>query len=162
MNRRETLFVVWAIAATALAVTLVGIIVWMLRPPTLVLGNENEAPPGSVTLWFCDAGQSRCVRVAGTDVEDAYLARDPSTVFVVHNSPTEWKAFVPVSPGPACFIKWVEARQRFEDPCFGARFARDGSYQEGPAPRNLDEYPIRAEEGVLKIELRVIPGASHR
>ena len=51
-----------------------------------------------------------------------------------------------------CLYKWVQANHRFECPCHGSKFTRDGLYIEGPAPRSLDSFVISEEGGQLVID----------
>jgi cytochrome b6-f complex iron-sulfur subunit len=39
-----------------------------------------------------------------------------------------------------CLPKWADLNDRFECPCHGSKFERDGLYIEGPAPRSLDRF----------------------
>jgi nitrite reductase/ring-hydroxylating ferredoxin subunit len=41
-----------------------------------------------------------------------------------------------------CLYKWEQANNRFECPCHGFKFTREGYFIEGPAPRSLDEFAI--------------------
>uniref|UniRef100_UPI0035E42AE4 QcrA and Rieske domain-containing protein n=1 Tax=Thermoflexus sp. TaxID=1969742 RepID=UPI0035E42AE4 len=41
-----------------------------------------------------------------------------------------------------CLYKWVPSNFRFECPCHGSKFQLDGTYIEGPAPRDLDRFVI--------------------
>jgi cytochrome b6-f complex iron-sulfur subunit len=41
-----------------------------------------------------------------------------------------------------CLYKWVPTNNRFECPCHGSKFQLDGTYIEGPAPRNLDRFEV--------------------
>ena len=43
-----------------------------------------------------------------------------------------------------CLYKWVPTNTRFECPCHGSKFELDGTYVEGPAPRDLDRFEIIA------------------
>lgn len=40
-----------------------------------------------------------------------------------------------------CLPKWVDNNNRFECPCHGSKYEKDGLYIEGPAPRSLDRFP---------------------
>jgi len=42
-----------------------------------------------------------------------------------------------------CLYDWVPISSRFECPCHGSKFHRDGTYIEGPAPRSLDRFVVR-------------------
>jgi cytochrome b6-f complex iron-sulfur subunit len=37
-----------------------------------------------------------------------------------------------------CLPKWVDNNNRFECPCHGSKYQKNGVYIEGPAPRSLD------------------------
>ncbi len=41
-----------------------------------------------------------------------------------------------------CLFAWVDANNRFECPCHGSKFAQNGAYIEGPAPRGLDRFAL--------------------
>lgn len=43
-----------------------------------------------------------------------------------------------------CLYKWVPSNDRFECPCHGSKFTREGVKIDGPAPRNLDRFVMRA------------------
>jgi cytochrome b6-f complex iron-sulfur subunit len=40
-----------------------------------------------------------------------------------------------------CLPKWVDNNNRFECPCHGSKYQKNGVYIEGPAPRSLDRFP---------------------
>lgn len=42
-----------------------------------------------------------------------------------------------------CLYAWQPVTNRFECPCHGSKYQKDGTYIEGPAPRNLDRMAIR-------------------
>ena len=46
-----------------------------------------------------------------------------------------------------CLYKWEPSNSRFECPCHGSKFSREGHYIEGPAPRSLDQFVIKVKEG---------------
>jgi cytochrome b6-f complex iron-sulfur subunit len=52
-----------------------------------------------------------------------------------------------------CLPKWVENNNRFECPCRGSKFQRNGRYIEGPAPRSLDRFRTRLtfEDGATAV-----------
>lgn len=41
-----------------------------------------------------------------------------------------------------CLYNWKPVSRRFECPCHGSKFQKDGTYIEGPAPRNLDRMVV--------------------
>ncbi|MFZ0547178.1 MAG: hypothetical protein WAM60_17155, partial [Candidatus Promineifilaceae bacterium] len=83
-------------------------------------------------------------------------------LFIVHTE-TGWLALDRRTPfleaDHRCFFAWEEANGRFVDPCYGSKFTLDGRLLEGPARRNLDQYPITEKSGELFVDLTtLIPG----
>ncbi len=46
-----------------------------------------------------------------------------------------------------CLYAWVDSTVRFECPCHGSKYQADGTYIEGPAPRDLDRFPVVITDG---------------
>ncbi|MBP7689563.1 MAG: ubiquinol-cytochrome c reductase iron-sulfur subunit [Thermoflexales bacterium] len=42
-----------------------------------------------------------------------------------------------------CLYAWVDSTSRFECPCHGSKYELDGTYIEGPAPRDLDRFVVK-------------------
>ena len=42
-----------------------------------------------------------------------------------------------------CLYAWVDSNHRFECPCHGSKYQLDGTYIEGPAPRDLDRFVVK-------------------
>ncbi|MFZ1770183.1 MAG: Rieske 2Fe-2S domain-containing protein [Caldilinea sp.] len=57
------------------------------------------------------------------------------------------KALYMVCTHLGCLYKWEQANNRFECPCHGSKFTREGLYIEGPAPRSLDTFIVTVIEG---------------
>jgi cytochrome b6-f complex iron-sulfur subunit len=53
-----------------------------------------------------------------------------------------------------CTVPWNAGTGRFECPCHASSFDITGAVLGPPAPRPLDRYPVRIENGVVKIDLR--------
>jgi cytochrome b6-f complex iron-sulfur subunit len=51
-----------------------------------------------------------------------------------------------------CTVPWREDEGLFHCPCHSSLFDRKGEVLGGPAPRPLDLFPLRAEDGQLVIE----------
>ena len=51
-----------------------------------------------------------------------------------------------------CLYKWAQSNNRFECPCHGSKFSREGFYIEGPAPRSLDTFLVAEEAGVVTVD----------
>lgn len=42
-----------------------------------------------------------------------------------------------------CLVPYIPSEKRFICPCHGSTYERDSQYVRGPAPRNLDQFPVR-------------------
>jgi cytochrome b6-f complex iron-sulfur subunit len=55
-----------------------------------------------------------------------------------------------------CRVPWCESSKWFECPCHGSRYNRWGEYQFGPAPRGLDRFALRVEEGRVIVDTSTV------
>jgi cytochrome b6-f complex iron-sulfur subunit len=60
-------------------------------------------------------------------------------------------AFSAVCPHLSCIVNWNEMLKKFECPCHGAKFNRNGEVLEGPPPRPLDLCKLQIVEEKLVI-----------
>ena len=51
-----------------------------------------------------------------------------------------------------CTVPWREDLGEFHCPCHSSLFDRHGTVMDGPAPRPLDLFPVRVEEGKLVVD----------
>lgn len=51
-----------------------------------------------------------------------------------------------------CSVPWDEEKNRFVCPCHGSTFTLTGEVLTAPAPRPLDIYPVRIENGIVKVD----------
>jgi len=52
-----------------------------------------------------------------------------------------------------CSVPWDEATNQFVCPCHGSTFSLTGEVLTAPAPRPLDTYPVRVENGIVKVDI---------
>ena len=62
------------------------------------------------------------------------------------------KAIYMVCTHLGCLYKWEPSNNRFECPCHGSKFSKDGFYIEGPAPRSLDSFVLTEENGQVVVD----------
>jgi cytochrome b6-f complex iron-sulfur subunit len=55
-----------------------------------------------------------------------------------------------------CRVPFCQQSQWFECPCHGSKYNYAGEYELGPAPTGLSRFPVRVEEGQLKVDTGVI------
>ncbi len=168
MNTREKLFLLWAVLASVLFLGAAFVVGQMLLPrfaDTAQLMYAAEMEPGATVLYQCSRAAKQCAPTnqAAHYVEFANAAgngaiEDYTLLWVTHDTPTEWRAFSPVSTHLGCFVMWQPTVEQFRDPCGGAAWARDGKYEFGPAPRDLDSFPVRVQNGAVFIEFKLVRG----
>lgn len=54
-----------------------------------------------------------------------------------------------------CSVPWDEEKQQFICPCHGSTFNLTGEVLTAPAPRPLDTYQVRIENGIIKVDISV-------
>ncbi len=52
-----------------------------------------------------------------------------------------------------CSVPWDEQKNLFVCPCHGSTFNMTGEVLTAPAPRPLDTYPVRIENGIVKVDI---------
>jgi cytochrome b6-f complex iron-sulfur subunit len=139
-GRRSFLGLAWlAIGLAALGEAL-WIVVSFLKPRQqapqggeglVVAGPSDAFAPGSVTAF--PAGKFYLVRLQ----DGGFLA--------LHRQCTHL----------GCSVPWDEAAGRFACPCHASAFDLRGDVLAPPAPRPLDLFAIRIENGIVKVDVRV-------
>jgi Rieske Fe-S protein len=51
-----------------------------------------------------------------------------------------------------CSVPWNDEKNQFVCPCHGSTFSLTGEVLTAPAPRPLDTYPVRIENGIVKVD----------
>ena len=98
-------------------------------------GRPTRFAPGSVTAF--PAGKFYLVRLA----DGGFLA--------LHRQCTHL----------GCSVPWDEASGRFACPCHASVFDLRGDVLAPPAPRPLDLFAVRIENGIVKVDTRRRSGA---
>lgn len=142
VSRRSFLSTAWKASFGLLAAA--GVITtWGLLKPTLAAGVDVI-----VKTVKPDA-------VPSSGVLEVPAARG----YLVKVDDEEILALSEVCTHLGCRVPYVDENDRFECPCHGSKFTREGDYIEGPAPRSMDGYATEVVEGVLVIDTsEVIPG----
>jgi cytochrome b6-f complex iron-sulfur subunit len=56
-------------------------------------------------------------------------------------------------PHLGCTVPWDDVKKRFVCPCHGSTFDIRGEVESPPAPRPLDLFAVRIENGLVKVDL---------
>jgi cytochrome b6-f complex iron-sulfur subunit len=55
-----------------------------------------------------------------------------------------------------CRVPFCQESQWFECPCHGSKYNLAGEYRDGPAPRGLDRFAVRVENGAVVVDTSLI------
>lgn len=139
MPRRSFFNLFWGFCGLIAAFELIGVALAFLRPlPSKPLGETAEAlvvagrtgsfQPGSVTPFVRGKFYLACLNDGG------FLALSRKC------------------PHLGCTVPWNAETGRFACPCHGSAFDIAGDVLQAPAPRPLDLFPIRIENGVIRVD----------
>jgi Rieske Fe-S protein len=149
----KPMLIIGGVVALAAVVLWIGLSNPTRAPSQVRIGHAEDFPIDSVTplilnVHFTDRGP--------LIIQDEPLPHDifPLRIFVVVDAREGWLALYNRDPHAGCQVRWVEADERFVDPCHGSFYTRTGEHIEGPSPRGLDRFPIGAtDDGELFIDL---------
>jgi cytochrome b6-f complex iron-sulfur subunit len=128
MSRREFLNYAWG-AALGVVLVEAGVATYMFAMPRFKegefggifpLGTGSSMPP-----------------VEGPPV------RNLDGQFWLSNDVDGVRALYRVCTHLGCIYEWKDQTFRFECPCHGSKFVKDGQFIEGPAPRSLDQFKMQ-------------------
>lgn len=165
--RRALLGLAGAVALGAVGVLLAGF-VWPGPPASeMKLGRVEAFPLGSVTSFYAEGIGEPWRRLAPGEGVETDCLRDSSaghrrlTGVVVHLVRSEDDSFRALS-GQSTHLGemvawlpdffWEGQRGWFHEPCHGDTYALDGSRIFGPAPRGLDGFEVRIEDGMVIVD----------
>lgn len=112
--------------------------------------------PGKQDAWI-EAGPLNRFAV-GEPIEVAFrrnsadawrMVSEKDTAWVVRRADGGVTAFGPRCTHLGCAYHWDDGRRQFLCPCHSSLFRLDGSVVSGPAPRPLDRYETKVENGTL-------------
>ena len=137
------IYSLWSIIAAALAVPAA---IYLLLPPRLrktpewvEAGNVSNLEPGTpVEMAF------RLNRVDGWKIQS-----EKSSAWVVRLGGGQVVAYGPQCTHLGCAYHWDENQKHFLCPCHTSIFNIDGTVISGPAPRPLDRYEAKVDQGKL-------------
>lgn len=128
LNRREFLYYIWGASMALLMAGTGGAVLWFAYPRF----REGEFG-GKFRLAVSQIPQ------AGTAPQENAAGR-----FWLVNTSSGVVALYKVCTHLGCLYKWVPLNDRFECPCHGSKYTKDGLFIEGPAPRSLDRFVLEA------------------
>jgi menaquinol-cytochrome c reductase iron-sulfur subunit len=86
-----------------------------------------------------------------TRVDGWRVLNEKSTAWVVRQDEQNVVAYTPQCTHLACAYHWDDKQSNFFCPCHNSVFSIDGKVVSGPAPRPLDRYVTKVDQGKLLI-----------
>ena len=77
------------------------------------------------------------------------VTREKATAWVMKKSETEVVAYSPQCTHLGCAYHWEDGSNTFVCPCHTSAFSLDGNVLSGPAPRALDRYAVKLDNGKI-------------
>ncbi|HNS02479.1 MAG TPA: Rieske 2Fe-2S domain-containing protein [Anaerolineae bacterium] len=128
LSRREFLNYAWG-AALGVVLVEAGVATYLFALPRFKEGEFGGIFP-------LGAG-------ASMPAVDAPPMRNLEGQFWLSNDADGVRALYRVCTHLGCLYEWKDQTFRFECPCHGSKFVKDGQYIEGPAPRSLDQFKMQ-------------------
>lgn len=162
LSRREFLYYVWAASMALFLAESGGAVLWFAVPRfkpgefggLFKLDLGTLPPPDSAPQPF-DAGRFWLVNVGPRSAVDP---RHPTG----QASQPGVLALYKVCVHLGCLYTWKPTNDRFECPCHGSKYLKDGARVHGPASRNLDRFVVRALDADGKVLAETTQGDASR
>lgn len=116
-----------------------------------------------IGISFLLSRKERSVRAAGARIVTAgavdtfspdTVTAIPSGQFFLARLPDGgFLALSPTCTHLGCSLHWDAEKNRFQCPCHGSSFSLTGEVLTAPAPRPLDMYPVRIENGLVRVDV---------
>ena len=127
-SRREFLYYIWGASLAMVVGEVVAATLWFSYPRfaegefggTFTVDPTELPPPGGAPI---------------SKPEGRFWLSTP-----IEDGQDTFVALYAVCTHLGCLPKWVDNNNRFECPCHGSKFERDGLYNSGPAPRSMDRF----------------------
>lgn len=144
VSRREFLYYLWAASLAMFMAEAGGAVLWFALPRFKVgefggffrIGIDDVPPPDSAPKAY-DAGRFWLVHVGEAAAADS---RHPSGFATRPGVIALYKICVHLG----CLYQWKPTNDRFECPCHGSKYLKDGTRVYKPANRDLDRYFVQA------------------
>ncbi len=122
--------------------------IYLLFPPRVRKESEWVETADLSTI---PAGTPTEISFDRKRVDGWKVTTEKATAWVVKKSDNDVVAFTPQCTHLGCAYHWDDPSHTFVCPCHTSVFSIDGKVISGPAPRPLDEYLTKVENGKLEL-----------
>ena len=139
------IYAIWGIITGTLGVSALA----YLFVPAAMRRNEDWVDAGDANKLAPDAPVQLFFR--RTRVDGWRILSEQSSAWVVKSQQGAVTAFGPQCTHLGCAYHWDTASHEFICPCHSSVFSIEGDVQSGPAPRPLDRYEAKVENGKVML-----------
>ncbi len=122
--------------------------IYLLFPPKFRKGEEWVP---AADLSSIPVGAPTEISFERTRADGWKVTKEKATAWVVKKPADNVLAFTPQCTHLGCAYHWDDPSHTFVCPCHTSSFSIDGQVLGGPAPRALDRYMTRIQNGKLEI-----------
>ncbi|NPA31305.1 MAG: ubiquinol-cytochrome c reductase iron-sulfur subunit [Chloroflexi bacterium] len=152
LSRRDFFKIVGSFVSGIMGVMLgIPLISYFISPALDEQGGEKWIPAGPLENY--PLGKPTLFTFTLTKQHGWEKTSQSYGVYIIRHSDTEVTVFSNVCTHLACRVRWKDELGEFVCPCHDAHFAETGEVISGPAPRPLDKYEYKIEDGILYIHL---------
>jgi len=141
----SVIYGLWAIMGLLLAIPASIYLLWPPRPKK----EDPWTEAGKLSELQLDTPAELVFR--RNRVDGWKISSEKATTWAVKVSTDEVIAFGPQCPHLGCAYHWNIAKHEFLCPCHASTFSIQGEVLTGPAPRALDRYDLKIEQGRLYV-----------
>jgi Rieske Fe-S protein len=150
IQRRQFLsLATWAIGGLIGAALSVPAIAYIIGPAFERLQAQEWIPLGSaskVELGVPTLFKTKIERQTGWIVNEEELS-----FYIFSENGRDFIAMSNICTHLGCRVRWIDDNDQFFCPCHNGIFDKDGTVTAGPAPRALDQYEVKVEDGQLYV-----------
>jgi cytochrome b6-f complex iron-sulfur subunit len=162
LSRREFLYYLWGTSLAVYLAGTAGALLFYAIPRfeegqfggVITVPLDDVPAPGSQPAEFAE-GRFWLVNLSSQDATDPRGASQPGEAPGV-------KALYKVCVHLGCLYRWEPTNDRFECPCHGSKYLKDGEKIDGPATRDLDVFVIEAVDAEGNVLARTEPTQGSR
>ena len=136
------------------AVAIPAALYLLIGPKSAEEGGFSEV----ADLEQLQAGQPQEVLYTRQRVDGWKKVSEKASTWLVKMDQHTVVAFNPACTHLGCAYHWDQSNRQFLCPCHGSAFAIDGKVLAGPAPRPLDRYVAKVQDGKILIGFEVEAG----
>ncbi len=157
-TRRDFLRYGWLTAFTVVLGGLGGGTIAMLWPDLAGgFGAELDVEDEATVLAEIESTRSPYIYRPGRFYLVAYdVALDPDGSYADVTNGASVMALYQKCPHLGCAVPWCLSAQWFQCPCHGSNYNRWGEYQLGPAPRGMDRFSLRVQDGRVLVDTSTV------